>query len=391
MRTRTVRIPLTLTEAELGLVLDTMRLTSQVYARHVDYILANKTLSKSKLHEGLYTKLRAEFKTVPSALLQATRDAASENIKTINTNHPTKKWSIRPVKTVTSGIRLDGRTFTIRGNQLTFSTVGKRIKTIIAVPAWFAERYANYSQSKSATISYDKKNKRAYLNLVYQNTEEITPVTTGKTVGIDRGLYSLFSTSEGGDYRAQILRKTRRKYLHLRKTLQQKGTRSAKKKLKKLSGKEKRFMTDVNHQVTKQLANDSTVSTYVLEDLKGIRAKRKGKKMNTWLGQWTFFQFETLLKYKCAEKGKTVAFVDPRYTSQKCSQCKRIDKTNRKKNYYTCKSCGYHGNADHNAAINIRDNYILSIPVGGAGSQSMSQTNRTQVQVQAPTLAVAGN
>ena len=56
--------------------------------------------------------------------------------------------------------------------------------------------------------------------------------------------------------------------------------------------------------------------------------------------------------------GTRVEFVDGRYTSQKCSVCKMIDKASRKGNRYKCRHCGSSMHADTNAAINIRDNYI---------------------------------
>ena len=66
------------------------------------------------------------------------------------------------------------------------------------------------------------------------------------------------------------------------------------------------------------------------------------------------------LTYKAEMQGKQVAYVDPRYTSQKCSSCKASAKKNRNKSKYRCKNCKFRIHADWNAAINIRDNYILS-------------------------------
>ena len=52
--------------------------------------------------------------------------------------------------------------------------------------------------------------------------------------------------------------------------------------------------------------------------------------------------------------GLSVALVNPKYTSQECSHCHTILKENRNAGFYSC-SCGYSGNADLNAAINIKD------------------------------------
>ena len=81
--------------------------------------------------------------------------------------------------------------------------------------------------------------------------------------------------------------------------------------------------------------------------------------MNGWLSNWTFYQLEQLLNYKAASLGKQVVKVDARYTSQKCSACGKTEKSNRNKSQYKC-NCGYVEHADTNAAINIRNNYLLS-------------------------------
>lgn len=120
-------------------------------------------------------------------------------------------------------------------------------------------------------------------------------------------------------------------------------------------------MRDTNHVISKKLASNPAVSTYVLEDLTNIRSQRRGKKMNTWLSQWSFHQLENFLQYKCEAMGKRIVFVDPRYTSQQCNGCGIINKKNRSKNKYVCSSCGVIEHADTNAAKNIRDKHILSL------------------------------
>ena len=64
----------------------------------------------------------------------------------------------------------------------------------------------------------------------------------GDVLGIDRGLYHEAVTSQKQFFSSNQIRATQRRYLHNRKQLQQKGTRSAKHHLKKMSGREKRNM-----------------------------------------------------------------------------------------------------------------------------------------------------
>ena len=150
------------------------------------------------------------------------------------------------------------------------------------------------------------------------------------------------------------------RYAFLRAKLQKKGTRSAKRLLRKRSGKEKRFVQDINHCISKKIVN-SSYDTFVLEDLKGIKKKRMGRKFNTKLSGWSYFQLQTFLEYKAQAKGKHVEYVHPAYTSQTCSKCGCIDKKNRDADKYSCSSCGHEIHADINAAINIRNKFMAAV------------------------------
>ena len=177
-------------------------------------------------------------------------------------------------------------------------------------------------------------------------------------------------TSDGQFFSNSEIRGVQRRYLYNRRTLQAKGTYSAQRRFKAMSGKEKRFSRDVNHRLTKRLAHLPDVKLYVLEDLKGIRNCKKGKRLNKRLASWPFAQFGFFLKYKAEELGKQVGFVDSRYTSQKCSRCKTIHKESRQKSKYICQNCHFQLHADWNAAINIRDNYILSSTLKASEEQA---------------------
>lgn len=61
--------------------------------------------------------------------------------------------------------------------------------------------------------------------------------------------------------------------------LQSKGTKSAKRTWKRISGRENRWMADVNHRISKILVKKYGVGTlFVLEDLKGVSFSEDGLK-----------------------------------------------------------------------------------------------------------------
>ena len=69
---------------------------------------------------------------------------------------------------------------------------------------------------------------------------------------------------------------------------------------------------------------------------------------------WIYFH----LNYKAKEAGMRVDYVDPAYTSQKCSRCSYTSKRNRKKSEFLCRHCCFSLNADLIAARNISNHYI---------------------------------
>lgn len=347
---RTVSMPIELDKERF---LPLFEQCAAIFNHHVDWALESKTYNKSKAHKTLYAQLREQYPDMPSALIQTMRDTAMEAVKATKFQKvPRKRWS--------SGLRYDARTMTLRGHQLTLSCIGKRVKVILDVPDYFRSIVDGDNwQVKGAMLTYRPTEKRFWIHLVF---EASTPerLKDGEVQGIDRGLYHLAVTSDHQFFSNSKVRSVQRRYHYTRKSLQLKGTRSAKRRLRALSGREKRFKRDVNHCVSKQLARQPDVAVLVLEDLSGIRNQRRGKKMNKQLNNWTFHQFEQFLGYKAEERGKEVAFVDARYTSQRCSRCGHLYKKNRKKSQYHCVRCGLHLHADVNAAINIKDKYLLS-------------------------------
>ena len=368
-----------ITQEQKDSVLETMKPYASVYNEDVNFLIDYSSASKKLLHRDLYDKQRAEYPQFPSALLQCARDVAVESVKSWNAAcikreqkakgkksrrkggkklKPVKRPSMKQMCTM----RYDVRCVKLRGCQLTFSTCRERVKTIVHIPEYFTERYSSSGgwKFKGANIGFDRKG-RFFVVLIISKPDE--PVKEdGRTVGIDRGLYNIAYTSDGTAYGAKEVRKVKRKYNHVRSELQKKGTRSARRKLKAISDREKRFVLDKNHCISKRLAGDVSVSTYVIEDLSLINDyKHKGirnKTMRKWLSNWSYSDLEEKLIYKCQKNGIAVVKVDPALTSQTCSVCGSVDEHSRKGNRYTCNHCGNRMHSDYNAAVNIRDKYL---------------------------------
>ena len=145
-------------------------------------------------------------------------------------------------------------------------------------------------------------------------------------------------------------------------------------------------MTDINHGVSKQIV-EKDYAYFALEDLSGIRTQiSRGKKVNGMLNSWAFYQLEQFIKYKAEDEGKHILKIDARYTSQKCSKCGNIKKTNRKGSDFKCNSCGCELHADLNASRNIAQNGISVL-----SRLSVNQPNATPMVVASPRALAVGN
>ncbi|MFC7923985.1 RNA-guided endonuclease InsQ/TnpB family protein [Streptomyces cinereoruber] len=176
-------------------------------------------------------------------------------------------------------------------------------------------------------------------------------------VGVDLGIVDIATTSTGYRAAGRGLDRHRKRQLDLRKKLQAKGTKSAKRLLKKRSRKEARHTANVNHIISKTIVTTAERTGYgiALEDLTGIRGRvRLRKDQRTSLNSWSFHQLASFVEYKAKRAGVPLVYVDPAYTSQQCSECGHIDRKNRiDQATFACRSCGALMHADDNASHNL--------------------------------------
>ncbi|MER3402160.1 MAG: transposase, partial [Armatimonadota bacterium] len=137
--------------------------------------------------------------------------------------------------------------------------------------------------------------------------------------------------SDGDAYSGGHLNGLRKRHAKLRARLQKKGTKSAKRLLKKRRRKEQRFARDVNHCISKKLVAKAKGSSrgIALEDLKGIRERISVKKAQRRVQHsWAFHQLRSFVEYKARLAGVPVVLVDPRNTSRTCPAYGHVAKAN---------------------------------------------------------------
>lgn len=142
---------------------------------------------------------------------------------------------------------------------------------------------------------------RRVLSVCRGNVDEPDPEDTIGVLGVDMGVTNIAVDSDGSVHSAKAVNNVRLRHRRLRQKLQSKGTKSSRRRLKKLSGKERRFATWVNHNVSKSIATPAqdTKPDVAIELFGGIRDRvtvRRGQRVT--LHSWSFFQLRTFIEYK---------------------------------------------------------------------------------------------
>lgn len=356
---RTAKIKLNISTSEIFSTFDAYTKAFNFVCQQAFYL---EDRSRNNIHKLYYKLIRDQF-NLPSQLAISVITKVYENIEGVYALHKKaiKEGQIDPLLTCPisklQSIRYDIRSYSLflDNKIVSLLTLNKRKKITFEIPKYYQELFSNWER-RSAELCI--KNDKVYLNVIF-NQDDDKPKQNGKFFGIDRGITNIavISNSEGDlnkFFGGKKVKQVVKKHGKLRRSLQKKGTKSAKRHLRKLSGKERRFRADINHQISKQIVSLlSQGDTIVLEDLSGIRNQRLRKQIRKLVNNWSFFQLEQFIIYKALSEGISVIKVGAYYTSQTCSCCGHCEKANRKNSNFICKKCGYKLNADLNAGRNI--------------------------------------
>jgi IS605 OrfB family transposase len=197
-------------------------------------------------------------------------------------------------------------------------------------------------KSGAAELVYRRGNFYLHISLMVAAPEVTPPI---RSLGVDLGVKRIAVTSGNNFQSARWVRHRKACSKRTRRSLQANGSKSAKRVLKGVSGRERRFVSDVNHCVSKRIVAEALAAgqRIVLEDLNGIRQSSKAKCIH----DWSFAELQRMISYKAARSGVEVVYIDPRYTSQTCSRCLHLGLRTDQSNFH-CRDCGYRLNADLN-------------------------------------------
>ena len=373
---RTIRIHLEPSPAQITVLAETSRQFTAVFNAVCAYGWQQSQKDGIELHRALYYPLKADYPALVSDLHVQARVKATEVVKSaLALRRAGRKVSqphslACPPRYNLHTYRVDWESRTVR-----MSLIGGRQTIRFHIPDYSA-KYAGYPTDTADLIERDG---RWWLHVVVTvPAPEVEP--TDQVVGVDLGITRPAVTSNNRFLGKKRWKATLGRLFHLKRALQKKGTRSAKRHLKRVRHRQRRLRRDCDHVLSKQIVGSvEPGGTIVLENLKDIRRRMKARgrtKTKRRMHSWSFAQLKGFIGYKAEERGCTVVGVDPRHTSQTCSCCGHVARTNRRsQSVFICRQCGFHLNADLNAARNIAAKYRAGgsmAPAGGLRNQPIA-------------------
>lgn len=355
----------------------------------------DKPIKALQLHRGHYHEVKGELNSQMTItairLVAAAYVSARKNYqnklkaeKKRKARYEKKGWNYRPRNIKKPGIcqfKRRAAMFLVgeRGRDASFRKDGKisiwtiagRKKISYTVHEDFRRQMELAKEIDSITIieRHGKLIGRVAITLEVPDPQGIHPIgidlnETNAMVAVDPDGNTLFISGKKtkvANKRSFKTRKRLQKKLASHKA-QKKDTRSVRRLLKRQGRKNSNRSRTFAQTAAKQLCQwASPHSVLVFEDLNMPQPQKgtvKGESLRRRLSLWSYGMVKQCVQNTAEIYGLALAEVNPAYTSKTCSRCGLIGI--RKRHRFECKQCGFQEHADINAAINIRDRFIVS-------------------------------
>jgi putative transposase len=317
----------------------------------------HETIKHFALHKLAYKDTRSKFELTAQATVRCISKVADayKLPKPLKTQCKFHKWSAQPY---------DDRIFRFsKGDSVNLWTLDGRQN----IPFVCGEHQRKLLPFRKGEVDLMFIRGKWYIGVVV-DIDEHEPIEPQGVLGIDFGIINIAVDSTGESFSGAKVEELRQKHNKRRQILQKVGTKAAKRRLQKISGKQTRFQSITNHIISKQIVAKAERYSFsiAIEDLTGIRkaGDKATKAHRQRLSNWGFFQLRSFLEYKAKRAGIPIQTVDPRNTSRTCPVCDFISKKNRPTQaVFCCKVCGYSSNADFVAAGNIASKVSVNMPM----------------------------
>lgn len=369
--------------------------TLHTFAEACNYIneaVEPKITHNVTIQNQVYGEVRERFGLASNLAIRA--------INRVSSNRKTAKRMNKPVrKFLPTSADYDARIFSFREKDwsVSLTLVGGRERFLVDVGSYQKGKLSGLTPTSATLVKH--QNGSYSVNIQVKNDAPNLQNSQG-VIGVDLGRRDVAVTSEGESFSGEQITKIRDRYSRVRASIQKKaseGTRSTRRRarriLQRLSGRERRFQSWVNHQCSKHIVGKARQSgcSIAIEDLTRIRertnAAPRNKTERRRSNSWAFFQLRMFLDYKALGAGVEVIKINPAYTSQTCHKCLHVHpvkgKSYRSGKTFNCRHCNWKGDADFNGANVIK---LLGASVNSPGGSYLSCELRRKVEYFQPSL-----
>lgn len=359
---------------------------------YINEVVDSKLTHNVTIQNQVYKDVRVQFGLASNLAIRA--------INRVSSNRKTAKRMGKPVKKLLpTSVDYDARIFSLREKDwsVSLTLVGGRERFLGDVGSYQKGKLSGFTPTSATLVKYQNS---TYSVNIQVKTDAPSPQKSNNVIGVDLGRTDVAVTSDGESFSGKQITQVRDRYSRNRASLQKKateGTRSTRRRarqiLQRLSGRERRFQSWVNHNVSKHIVGKAKQNQYsiAIEDLTGIRERTNQQPRNKTerrrSNSWAFYQLRQFLFYKALGSGVEIVLVNPAYTSQTCHQCLHIHpekgKSYRNGKTFKCGHCDWKGDADFNGANVIK---LLGASVNSPGGSHLLCELRRKVEYFQPSL-----
>lgn len=307
----TVSCKLCLTPAQRTKAAQTLTAFSNA-CTYINEHVEPKIRNKLQLQSQSYHEVRQQYPTLPADLVVAAMGRVAASRKAAHERKCTVK-QFRP-----TSANFNTKAFRIQEDQwmLSINLIGGREKKIPLHLGNYQREKLRGTKPVSAVL-VRRRDDNYFLNVQIQVEPQVTvPSVPKRVLGVTFGIATATALSTGEEFSGQRILDVRDRYTRVRSSLQRKASkgtrttrRNCRKVMKRLSGKERRFATWVNHTLSTAIVRRATAAqaAIALQDLLGVR-ERKNKEVvektsRRHINTWAFHQLRSFIEYKAALAG----------------------------------------------------------------------------------------